>query len=38
MDMVMEDMSNGTRADQFDTRGNRAGELSIEGKVLERHL
>ena len=38
IDMLIGDMSNGTRADHFDTKGKRAGGLSIGGQLLARHL
>lgn len=38
IDILIDDVSNGTRADRYDTKGIRAGELSIEGKLLARHL
>ena len=36
--MLIDGMGNGTRADQVGIKGKRARGLSIEGKLLARHM
>ena len=38
IDILIDNLSNGTRADRYGTKGKGAGGLLIEGKLLARHL